>query len=162
MKWGFFNALGLGLLTTLMLFAGAAPFFPANSEAHERWVVLSFGLGVYSVFVLLATAAFAFLLPPKSGMNVRRRFLDSFQWATRWHGYLFAMVVAGGLIGAVLFAVVGSVLRGMPPLGDRILYGLRDGAMYVGIWAPAIAFVRCVMLGYGARQRQPDRLAKGA
>jgi len=162
MKWGVFNYFGLGLMAALILTALVAPFLPATSAAHERWVVVSFGLGVYSLFVLSATAAFAFLLPAKATENLRGRYLRCLQWATRWHGYLFAMVLLGGLMGAVLFVAVGAVLRGMPPWAERLLYGLRDGAMYVGIWAPAIAFVRCVMVAHRAGERRTDRLANEA
>ena len=150
MKWGIFNGLGAAVLGAMVVVALAGPWIPGDFAAHERWVSTAFGLGLYVAFglgVSLVSAAFLGRRAP-----FFHRWAGSLQWLTRWHGYVGALVAVGGGVGALLFLAVGGLLRGMPAPELRLLYGLRDGAMYVGIWAPALAFIRCVMLAYGQRQ----------
>jgi len=76
-----------------------------------------------------------------------------------WPGWVFMglilmglMTLAGGLLGSVLFPVVGSLLGMDLTLPEMAGNGFRDGAFYAFIWAPGASFVAVVMAVHEKRK----------
>ena len=66
-------------------------------------------------------------------------------WVVRFFLYLFLITLTGGILGSVLFPLVGTLLGMDYPLWVMIRRGFLDLAFYFFIWAPAISLVICIM-----------------
>lgn len=73
-----------------------------------------------------------------------RRLLLGLEWGARWLFYALGMVAIGSLLGSLLFLVLGPLLTSRP-LSSLLPQGARDGAFYVGLWAPGGSLVLCVV-----------------
>lgn len=78
---------------------------------------------------------------------------------SRWYGWtcltlllIFLMTLLGGLLGALLFPLAGSLLRMDLTLLEMARNGFRDGAFLAFIWAPGASFIVVVMAAYEKRR----------
>lgn len=62
--------------------------------------------------------------------------------------YFFGIIALGGVVGGVLYSLVGMLTHPALSWGERFMFGVRDGSFYAGIWSFAISLVICVMRGY--------------
>ncbi|MCC5839481.1 MAG: hypothetical protein JJT96_05085 [Opitutales bacterium] len=75
-------------------------------------------------------------------------------WMCRWVGMVAGLSLAGGMIGCALFSLAALVFSFDRSFASLAFQGFRDGAFYVFIWAPGLAFILCVMEAHG-----PERTA---
>jgi hypothetical protein len=64
-------------------------------------------------------------------------------WLGWWVIFTFSFVLAGGLIGGLLYLGVGGVLHPEHELGYRLSKGFLNGAEYFGVWAGGLGIVLC-------------------
>lgn len=69
-------------------------------------------------------------------------------WISWFVFYLAAIVACGGIIGSVLYAIVGMLSHPDLHWTLRLQYGFSDGSKYAGVWAVGLSLVLCVMKGY--------------
>jgi MFS family permease len=73
-------------------------------------------------------------------------------WIALWLLLVAAIVAGGGIAGALLFPLAGSLIgMSLTPL-QMAANGLRDGAFYALIWAPGVALVATIMLAHEKRR----------
>jgi len=76
-----------------------------------------------------------------------------FRWIAIWLALTVGFVVSGGILGSILFPIVG-LLAGMEyPVMEMLRNGAFDGAFLALIWAPGGSFVICLML---AKKRKSE------
>ena len=66
-------------------------------------------------------------------------------WFLRWLGLMLGAILTGGLLGSLLFPLVGTLLQMDYTLLEMARHGFLDGAFYLTIWAPGGSFIACVM-----------------
>ncbi len=87
-------------------------------------------------------------------MSASSQLARAIPWAGRFLAYVAAIVLAGGIVGGVLFPLLGVTLRMEYPVAHMARRGFLDLSFYALIWAPAISLVACVMQ---ARSRSRER-----
>lgn len=81
-------------------------------------------------------------------MSIKQIAYTFLHWLGAFTLYLSATLLLGGLIGALLFLIVGAITHGDIPVVQRLSHGFVDGFLYAGIWAIGLAIVLCVMRGH--------------
>ena len=93
-------------------------------------------------------------------MNLRNIVGSSCYWIGWFLAYFVAIVAVGGLIGVILFPLIGTLFSVDHPVGQLALSGLKQLSFLFGIWAPAVSIVICVMRARSDRvavaQQNPD------
>jgi hypothetical protein len=109
-----------------------------------RGVAVLRGIGIYCACVgLLHAAAVGYAMCFSA---VRGRVaLSGYRWIATWHLMVAGIVAMGGLVGALLFPLIGSFARMDYTVVAMLRRGLLDGAFYALIWAPGISFVWCAV-----------------
>lgn len=74
---------------------------------------------------------------------MKKAIANTLYWATWLFIYSLAIIVAGSLVGALLFWLVGFALPGMPSWEHRVFKGLTLGARFAGVWAMGFSIVLC-------------------
>ena len=85
--------------------------------------------------------------------------LSGLRWFSWWLFMVVGICLQGGLSGALLFPLVGSLLGVDYSLAEMSISGLKDGAFLALIWAPGTAFVVCLMRAHGKRPPAETNLA---
>lgn len=80
-------------------------------------------------------------------------------WFLRWLGLTLGGILAGGLLGTLLFPVFGTLLGMDLSIGEMARHGFHDGAFYLTIWAPGGCFILCAMWAHRRRQVCQDNSA---
>lgn len=82
-----------------------------------------------------------------------------------WAGWIgigllivLAMVTAGGLLGGLLYPLVGTLIGKDLTVLRMVRLGFMDGAFYALIWAPGMSIVLCIA---GAYEKKRDLSAGG-
>jgi hypothetical protein len=75
-------------------------------------------------------------------------------WAVYFSAWVLGLVIAGGVLGALLFPLGGQLLHAERSPSALLIRGARFGSFYFLIWAPAIALAASVMRAY--RRKYPD------
>lgn len=88
-------------------------------------------------------------------MTTHRFIWEVLCWVPRFLAYVVAIVGLGGVIGTILFPVVGLLLGMDYPVSHMALKGLHDGSFFFGVWAPGVSFVACVIQAHN-RNRESD------
>lgn len=66
-------------------------------------------------------------------------------WARRVGGFIFTVVelcALGGLLGAILFPLVGRLGGAHQTFPELVVLGARSGSFFFLVWAPGAALVR--------------------
>lgn len=69
-------------------------------------------------------------------------------WTGWFLCYVVGIVACGGIIGGVIYVTLGVLSHPDLHWAERLLFGLRDGGQYAGVWAGGLSIVMCVMKGY--------------
>jgi len=143
-----FKCLGLLILTSLMSSAVYLwAMFPMNPN-YGQW---AFGVSLYLLVIGLSVLLFGHGLAKECGSYPSGCFRAG-EWVVLWHGMTGSVMFAGGLIGAILFLVVGWIFDWGAALG-LLNKGFKDGIFYAFIWAPGLSFVACFMIAFGKREK---------
>lgn len=67
------------------------------------------------------------------------------RWLLLWLVWTCGIVLAGALLGAVLFPLLGRLGGSSKDLGALALLGVRNLGFYAFVWAPGAAIVLVVM-----------------
>lgn len=78
-------------------------------------------------------------------------------WAGCFLLYFSTTLLLGGLIGALLYLLVGSVTHPELPLGYRLSKGFLNGMFYAGVWATGLSIVLCVMRAHRERMQAAQK-----
>ena len=62
--------------------------------------------------------------------------------------YVGGIVALGAVVGSILYAIAGSFSHPDLHWTQRMLFGLRDGSQYAGVWAGGLSIVICFMKGH--------------
>ena len=84
--------------------------------------------------------------PPQSDLRpspVSRGPFCCCTWVGWWALFSLSFVLAGGLMGAVLFLWMGALTHPELEVGYRMSKGFLNGAHYFGIWAGGLGIVLC-------------------
>jgi hypothetical protein len=130
--------------------------WPQPDPLPDWWIGVKTGLWVYVGFVL-SLVSVSGGVRRKSGGGFPRAAWRALWWVRLWHGWVVLMVLAGAVLGALLFPLGGLVFGVDLSIGRFVLAGLRDGAFYAFIWAPGISLILCFMLGYERARRVSGR-----
>lgn len=113
--------------------------FSSREVAGSEWLWMGVryfgGLGLY----VGPQAAFLLTLR-RAGQTGRAR-----AWRARFLGFHFIVLeicALGGLLGALAFAVVGTLAGVHKTTAELIVLGLKRGAFFFLVWAPGLALVR--------------------
>ena len=66
-------------------------------------------------------------------------------WLVIWALFTFGFVLIGGVLGAVVFLLIGALTHPELELTYRLSKGFLNGAFYFGIWAGGLGIVLCVI-----------------
>lgn len=69
-------------------------------------------------------------------------------WLALFLGIVAELVLIGGILGALLFPFIGTLIGYDATLATMAKNGARDGAFWFFVWAPGISFVTCAHLLY--------------
>jgi len=76
-----------------------------------------------------------------------------------WFGWIglgflivLGMVTAGGLLGGILYPLVGTIIGKDLTVLRMLRLGFMDGAFYALIWAPGMSIVLCIAGAYEKRR----------
>lgn len=69
-------------------------------------------------------------------------------WAGCFFLYLGAIILAGGLLGATAYLILGAITHPELAVSYRLSKGFLNGCYYAGVWAGGLAMVLCVMRGW--------------
>lgn len=148
--WGYVDRIGDGILLVLFGLIPLLPFAPGPPERHERFVVSSFGIGLYLIVLLVGALLFAGARRPER-LPYRMSFCRSWDWVRRWHGCVAIGLCGGALVGMLLAATIGG-FWGDTSLGARCLKGAYNGGFYLLVWAPGGALVICLIQAFGPKK----------
>lgn len=138
---------GGGLLFFFVLAALAGwtlPGFPEGRWGTVARVGLPIFLGAFCV-VSLAVGLWRY----REGRPFRWAWGRAIWWMCRWVGMVAALSLTGGVIGCAIFSLVALIFSFERSFASLALQGFRDGAFYVFIWAPGLAFILCAMEAHG-------------
>ncbi len=147
--WRVCDRVGFGVLAVLLISAVVLPWIETDWYFHERLVSFSFGVTVFLGVMLLAALLFALPVRDRHKTSYGQALRRVSGWIARWHGMTFIGIMAGALAGSLIYPLGGLLLQMEGSSFSHFLKGLRDGAMYLTIWAPGGALVLCFMLAFG-------------
>jgi hypothetical protein len=115
------------------------------------------GYGTFVVYGILILILSYFLIGIVSGETIER-FKKAYRWLGLWHLRVFGIVASGGVLGSILFLVVGSLFKLDYSSTELLKNGLLDGAFYALLWAPGISLIWCIIIAKKESDAQKSKM----